>query len=144
MPLFLDPSLVVEALSGLIPGTVAEVVEFTDAARSNPAKALPKWPRISVVAERTAPVASRGLSDSGSVEETMLLLIQVKTNAVTVADAQAADAMLAIREAVYTVLQGVPVAAGWKPSRYSGGQFVGVDADSVYTWGERYVMPRLC
>ena len=144
MPLFLDPSLVVEALSGLVPGTVQEVVEFTDAARSNPAKALPKWPRISVVAERTAPIASRGLSDAGSVEETVLILIQVKPQAVTVADDQAADAMLAIREAVYTTLQGIPVAAGWKPSRYSGGQLIGVDADAVYTWGERYVMPRLC
>ena len=144
MPLFLDPSLVVEALSVLVPNTVLEVVEFTDAARSDRARVAPQWPRISVVAERTTPVAPRGISDLGSVEETVLLLIQIRTKVPQVVDSLATNAMLEIRDAIYTLLQGTPIAAGWKPSRYSGGQFVGVDADAVYTWGDRYTMPRLC
>jgi len=144
MPLFLDPSLVVTALSDLVPSIVAEVLEFTAASRADPARAAPKWPRISVIAERTTPTASRGLGDSGSVEETVLLLIQVRTQSVAVIDSDAMDAMLAIRDAIYSVLHGVVIAPGWKTSRYAGGQLVGVDSDAIYTWGDRYILPRLC
>ena len=144
MPRFLDPALIVAALAPLVPETVAEVVEFTAASRADPARAAPKWPRISVVAERSAARPPRGISDSGAVEETILLLVQVRTQSVTVADAAAMTSMLDIRDAIYAALQGVAVIPGWKPPRYAGGQLVGVDSDAIYTWGDRYILPRIC
>jgi len=121
----------------LVPALAREVTERASTARADGADRVAVYPRVVLVALRTQVSGPQGLGHGRTLTEQFGAVVQVQQLAGD--DAAAADALLAIRRAIFAALEGHPPAAGWSPIRYQGGRLLAhSDATLAFTWADTY------
>lgn len=136
---FLDPSLIVTALAGLIESeTVAEISTVTDMERAKDRRGRQASPALFVVPHESSVSGPPGVGNGRELAETVGIVIQLKDASAGCGGAPAS--ITAIRAAIFDALEGLRLGPQWAHLRYLGGNLLdlGDDPGTVYRWVDVY------
>ncbi|AFL75405.1 hypothetical protein [Thiocystis violascens] len=137
---FLDPELLVSALSGALVPTLAEqVLSAGHPGAAHARRARIGSPALIVCPHLSVPYGPEGLGNGRFLAETYGVLIQVRTAAPD-AWIEVATTLRTLRAGLFDTLEAARLDPAWAPLRYVGGERMDVDDDpaQIYRWIEYY------
>ena len=136
---FLDPARLVEALQFHLPlGLIDSVSEIANPDQAAARRALATSRALFVTPYATAASGPEGMGNGRFVQETLGIVIQLRSASVDSAGPRAS--LRAIRGAVFAVLEGGLLGADWAPLGDLGGELLdlGDDPGLIDRWMDLY------